>query len=499
MTNRLIAAFCALLCLSLAAPATAGPWLDAGDRQARNDVELLKSAGLMPGPVNAWPLSWRQVDVGLRIARQDTRPPHIEAAIARLEALSERALQSRRVEAEVRLTTDPSLTRDFEDSARENVDVSGKVEFDMGRLTVAVGGGYREGQDGSDFHAEESYAALALGEWALYGGYVERWWGPGQDSALLFSNNARPIPQIGITKLSADPIDFPVLRLLGPFKFDAFVGVLAEERQDFDNPVVMGFRAAFEPVRGLEIGVNRGLQLCGEGRRCDAKIIGRALFPFGGAENTAGISDDEPGNQLGGFDASYTFLAGGTGIKVYTEWEAEDEAGIFLLDRFVRLFGATASGAIGDAGANWQVNVEYTDTLLRAYFDANDFLSGRPLRGRAYTNIIFTDGYTYRGHTIGASIGGDSDLLTVGGSYTDSTNHRYYAAFRMLDLNKTSVNEPSYRTRFREKITFLTVGALIPTYFGDISGELRWRDDQPDTPGSAPSAINAELSWRSRF
>ncbi len=499
MKRQIVSSALVAVFMAAAVPAQAGPWLDTGDRQARNDVELLKSAGLMPGPINAWPLSWRQVDQGLQYAKRQPRAPHIEAAIRRLDALSERALQSRRTEATIRVTTDPSLTRDFEDSARENIDVSGKTEVDLGRLTVSLGGGYREGQDGKDWHAEESYAALALGEWALYGGYVERWWGPGQDSALLFSNNARPIPQIGITKLSADPIDFPVLRWLGPFKFDAFVGVLAEERNDFDDPLLIGFRAAFEPLQGLEIGLNRGLQLCGDGRKCDAGIITSALFPFGGAENTGGLSEDEPGNQLGGFDASYSFLARGTGIKLYTEWEAEDEAGIFLLDRFVRLFGATASGAIGDVGASWQVNVEYSDTLLRAYFDANDFLSGRPLPGRSYTNNIFTDGFTYRNDVIGAGISGDSDMLTVSGAYVDTGNRRYYAAFRAIDFNKTETPTAVYRSQNRERINEVTAGVVWPARIGDVTAEASWRDDSPNTPGFADGAIRAELGWRTRY
>lgn len=488
----------AALCVSLAVPAAAGPWIETGDRQARNDVQLLKAAGLMPGPVNAWPLPWRQVDLGIRAARQAPRAPHIEAAVRRLEALSARALQSTRVEAELRVTNKESLIRDFEDSAREDVDAEVRAEADIGRLTVSLGAGYRDDQDGNDYHFEPSYAALALGEWALYGGYVQHWWGPGEDSALLFSNNARPIPQIGFKKLSPDPIDFPVLRWLGPFKFDAFVGIIAEDRQDFDNPGLVGFRAAFEPARGLEIGINRALQLCGEGRPCDAEIIAKALFPVGDVENTGG-TEEEPGNQLAGFDISYTFMTGDIGAKLYTEWEAEDEAGIFLIDRFMRLFGATATGPLGTSGASWTGLVEYTDTLLRAYFDANDFLSGRPLPGRSYTSIVYSEGFTYRGDVFGASISGDSDLLTIGASLTDARNRRYYAAYRSIDLNKTGRRTPVFRSQTRETINSLTAGAVLPTVIGDVSAEVRWRDDSPDTPGRSDAAFGAEFGWRTRF
>ncbi len=87
---------CALVAASLSiasAPAVAGPWLEAGDHQVRADVELLKSAGLIRGPINSWPLPWKQVAAGLDAARAQTLPPHLQAAVGRLQILSDRALQ----------------------------------------------------------------------------------------------------------------------------------------------------------------------------------------------------------------------------------------------------------------------------------------------------------------------------------------------------------------------------------------------------------------------
>ena len=41
-----------------------------------------------------------------------------------------------------------------------------------------------------------TYAALRLGSnWALYGGWIDTWWGAGQDGAMLFSTSARPMPR----------------------------------------------------------------------------------------------------------------------------------------------------------------------------------------------------------------------------------------------------------------------------------------------------------------
>ena len=56
-----------------------------------------------------------------------------------------------------------------------------------------------------------------LGTWALYGGFVDVWHGPGNCGALLFSNATRPFPKIGIKRLSPDAFDLPVLEWLGPW------------------------------------------------------------------------------------------------------------------------------------------------------------------------------------------------------------------------------------------------------------------------------------------
>ena len=37
-------------------------------------------------------------------------------------------------------------------------------------------------------------------------------------------------------------------------------------------------RFSFEPLQGFQIGLNRGLQLCGRGRECSAENFGRAIF-----------------------------------------------------------------------------------------------------------------------------------------------------------------------------------------------------------------------------
>lgn len=479
----------------LAPPALAAPWADVGDRQLRSDVELLKSAGIIRGPVNSWPLPWAQIDNGINSIGAVPLPPHIAAALGRVRALSARARLTRAHQIVIAGTNKVQLVRDFGGGAREKADMAYRVEFDTGAFFVSSGVGYRPGQAGKDYHFEPGYIAVKSGNWAAYVGYTELWFGPGNDATLLFSNSARPFPKIGIRRLSPDPLNIPVLRWLGPVKVEAFGGMLNEQR-DYKNPLVMGMRVAFEPTPGLEIGLQRAIQICGSGRRCNARSFGTAWFGLGSADNSQS-RDNDPGNQLAGFDISYVRAIGPVTAKLYFEGIAEDRRNLALA-HYARLGGVQLAGPIGHGGAMWSGFAEYADTLGAKLF------GGSTAPGVLYNNFIYTSGYTYKGRSIGHALGGDTRVLTVSGSAVDTRNRRYYGSFRNIDLNVTAAQFTGSAPRnpvsaTAETIQVYTLGAEVPTRVGDIRIEARLQNDAPDTPGASKLYPAIEVALRSRF
>jgi hypothetical protein len=472
----------------LATAAAASPWAEVGDRQLREDVERLKAARVISGPINAWPLPWAAMSEVNAAAADVALAPEVRAAARRLAAHLDIAEQRQSYEIRAGFTNRPALIRDFGSVAREEADVSFRTQRQAGPLFVSLGAGYRNGQRGRDWHLEPSYLALKLGNWSLYGGYVEHWWGPGNDSALLFSNATRPFPKVGFKRLEAHPIDFPVLRWLGPWRLDAFVGTLNEKR-DFENTKVIGLRFNFEPTPGLEIGLNRALQLCGKGRPCGLNTIGKALTGFGDADNTG--TPDEPGNQLAGLDLSYTTRIGPVTARFYGEVEAEDEDN-FIVDKFARMGGVKLSGPLNSSGSSWEGGFEYSDTL------AWELKTGNRYPGVIYNNFIYTNGFTYRGRPIAASIDGDSRLIGFSGAITDTANRRWYGSLRHANLNRTSINRQGVSLT-PEKIGIATGGIEWPTEFGDLKLEGRYMNNAPNSPGRSPDRAEIELGWRSRF
>ena len=132
-----------------------------------------------------------------------------------------------------------------------------------------------------------------------------RWWGPGYDGSLMLSTNARPMPALSLDRLRSLPIDLPVLRWLGPWRFTTFFGLGEQHRADVDQPLFMGMRLSFKPATWFEFAMSR--------RRSSAARIASAMSaPFGrmliGQDNRGmrGASNDpakEPGNQMAGFEA----------------------------------------------------------------------------------------------------------------------------------------------------------------------------------------------------
>lgn len=485
----------AALAISLAgAPAVAAPWADAGDVRLRQDVELLADYGLLGGPVASWPLPWTQINDAVVNIDTASQPPHVVAAVERLRIHLAMSQQRTVYSAELSATNSSALVRDFGDTAREDVDAAVKVTHELGGTTINYGIGWRAGQHGKNYHFEDVYVAQRLGNWALYAGYVETWWGPGQESALLMSNSARSFPKIGIKRLSPDAFNLPVLEWIGPWRFEAFLGRLEKDRADYENPLLVGMRFSFKPVQPVEIGFSRTMQLCGQDRPCGARIWRDAILAFGTRDNTGSL--DEPGNQIAGIDMRISGRIGSLAASAYGEVIGEDGDGL-LFEQLAYTAGGSLSGGTS-SGSVWKVGVEYTDTYAFFLVEKPAGHVGNRAKGSMYNHFIYHDGYTYRDRPIGMSLDGDSRLFSVTASLTDKKNRRYYGAVRRADINVTDTAR--YRiSQNNEDMWIGEAGVEWPTRWGDVRVEGRLQTDAPNTPNRSPLKGQLEVGLRTRF
>ena len=99
-----------------------------------------------------------------------------------------------------------------------------------------------------------------------------------------------------------------------------------DDTRTINEARLFGIRGSFRPPNtGLEIGISRTAQWCGDGRPCNLGTFGDLLV---GNDNRGVNVDpaDEPGNQLGGFDIRWR-LPKQMPAALYMQWIGEDGRG----------------------------------------------------------------------------------------------------------------------------------------------------------------------------
>lgn len=391
--------------------AYASPWVDPGDERVKHHLNLLNDSGVARILTTSWPLNWSDIKASL-----DAVDPR---------QLDEQSLWSYRfLLHEVRKATKTSISRHslsvssapsgigyFGTDFRDSIEASGGLEFVGERLAFNIKGTYAHDPiDGRESRADGSFISYLAGNWALGFGLVDRWWGPGWESSLILSNSARPVPALFLQRHHAKPFESRWLSWLGPWQLTTFMGEL-EENRHVPDANLWGLRVNFKPLPQLEIGLSRTAQWGGDGRPRDANTFFNLLIGKDNRGDSLAI-DDEPGNQLAGFDARWGFSTGGLKSAVYAQLIGEDEA------------GGLPSRHIGMAGA--ETAFHWLDTQLRVSFEAQNSTVyfydraeaqggsiKRPAYNVAYEHTIYASGYRYLGRPLGASSDNDSEILTA--------------------------------------------------------------------------------------
>lgn len=430
---------CVAVLLAIAAgPVSAGPWIDPGDMALRHDIQLLADAGVIQAPVTSWPLSWGDVLGEIKSnAPGDSRfDPALDAALTRVRRLGERSVGGEGVvySIDAHYDTQPTLLRGFEDRAREDTDVQATASWMGDRFAASLSvSGVSNPDDDQGFRLDGSYVGVAIGNFMVSAGAMERWWGPGYDGSLILGNNHRPIPAISVERNDTEAFDSPWLSWLGPWDLSFVWGQLENDRA-VPNARFLGLRFNFKPLSTLEIGLSRTAQWCGNGDRpCDLDTLGRILI---GRDNVGDDNVDrsnEPGNQLAGLDFRWQPREVPLNGALYGQFIGEDEAGGFP-SKFLGQLGAEVSGYFD--GLSYRAFVEYSGTSCQ-------FNESSSIPNCAYNTSVYPTGYRYKGRAIGHSADNDSDVLTFGVSVVERDGDYWQFNYRDAELNSDGEPDPA--------------------------------------------------------
>jgi len=389
-----------LLATAISLPATtqAAPWLGPGDARARYSAQALADAGALNRTTSTWPLMWANLQ------KRDESPESAADTAHTYLSFEKRQQAQRGWRATTTLSgaTNERLVRGFDTTPDESAQLSATVQWQGQHWAAGLSPAYTQNpQDDKDWRLDGSYLAATVGNWVIGAGSLDRWWGPGWQSSLILSNNARPLPAIWLNGRNARAPQSDWLSWMGPWDFTLFAGEM-ESSRTVPEARLVGMRLTLRPVQGLDIGFSRILQLDGKGRPGDASTYWDALI---GKDNRQEGKANDPGNQLGAIDIRYGFKASETTtLGLYTQMVGEDEAGQ-LPAKKSWLFGVDATSAL--AGGKQQWYLETTNTIT-------DDLFGDTLPGVTYEHSIYTTGYRYRGRSMAASQGGDAEITTIG-------------------------------------------------------------------------------------
>ena len=487
---RFLIAGAAVLTLGFCGSVAAQPFAAPGRLDLRSDLQLLADRGVLGQPMTAWPLAWLNVIDGIEASSGETLDVMTMDAFERIRDEANIAKISDRLLPHVRvgLAKDPQAIRSFDDAPRQESEIEVGVRWTGDRLTFNLDVTHVS-DTADDWRLDGSYIGIAAGNWALIAGYPERWWGPGLDGSLILSTNARPLPQLGIQRISARAFKARWLRWLGPWTAATFIGQFDDART-ISDALLFGLRVTARPLSNLEIGLSRAAQFCGADRPCDSSTF---LKMLAGKDNRGINVDDaaEPGNQLAGLDLRWAF--GRRPYAVYAQWIGEDSRqGGPQIGSWLRLGGFEYWSTLRWSGWRQRSFIELADTICQeggGGFGGNKF-------NCAYQHGVYGSGYRYEGRSLGHGIDGDSKSVAAA-TIVNAPNGQYWRiGGRHAEINKGPISNQPHGV------------AAVPTHYSELElehgrelplGNLRVRLGlvrQVDEISNSPrSDVNFSIEW----
>tara|TARA_Y100001001_G_scaffold163790_1_gene193860 strand:+ start:941 stop:2344 length:1404 start_codon:yes stop_codon:yes gene_type:complete len=446
---------------------SAAPWIGPGDLRERHTIQAQADSGQLNRTVTTWPI--QKASIGQEPSQEASR--HLS-----LEGASER----------------PFL-RSFSGEPLEHGELGLEVEYQGDWWAVGLSPSVAvDPADDDSFRLDGSYVAMNAFNWQFGAGAVDRWWGPGWQSSLILSNNARPAPGIWLNRVDEKPFETPLLSWIGPWQL-TFAASQLEEEREVSEPLWVGIRGTFRPVPGLDIGLTRTFLLGGEGR---SSSLGTFWDAFTGNDNPRDSSED-PSNQLGAVDIRYGFGIGEETAGIYTQMMGEDEAGGFPA-RKSWLFGADATTSLWGRKQRWFI--EATDTLA-------DNLFGDPMPDISYEHRVYRTGYRYKGRNMAASIDSDSQAFTVGYYDFFGSGSTLGASVTLLDLmanpeSRVTVPDPDveYTVPARDQSVLVVSGHYeMPVRIGKLSLYAQLAEDKIEVRSGELDQWSVSARWSHSF
>ena len=487
-----------LVLVGLSSAHASAPWVGTGDLTARHHIEALQTQGCLEGVTLSWPISWAALTKAWRLGQQRLSDERASAcqnqhALWLEQALTAAQSNTRGIALTLGGANQEPLYTSFaeqpEDQLTSQLALYGTGDRWSGRLSVAYVDGDR---DDDHLRFDDSYLAGIFGNWQLGVGAIDRWWGPGWQSSLAMSNNARPVPGLWLSRHMPLAPESRWLSWVGPWDLQLIAGQL-EHHRAIPDAKVLGARFVFRPFDSLQIGLSRLAQWGGEGRPQDFGAFWDALIGRDNGETSGFEEGEDPSNQLGGVDFRLSFAPGNVPMGLYGQFMGEDEAG-GLPSKLSSLAGLDMVTTLGNGSQRWFI--EATNTVAGSWISERRY-------NVMYEHTTYQSGFRHHGRNMASTWEGDAQAITLG-----LQQYFRHDVAVSLNLSRATLNQEGLiravvpedgnailQSVVEQDITLAEVRIGHPLLGGRLDWLLSATDEAVVTPFEERETWTAGLQW----
>lgn len=388
------------------------------EQNLRTDLNWLNQQGVIQISTSTWPMSGDEIQRALSQAKvsNNTQQKVIDAVVAHLNANNQLLKASFFAE-----TDQKDIPQAFADQQKAQYQAglelnAGNQNWDA-KIRVNAEKDLQIDND-QDVNVEGSYIAAKLWNQWLIAGQIPTYWGPGHDGSLIRGDASRPV--YGITAQRAEQTAFSSkwLSWIGPWQYQAFAGQL-DHYDAVPDAKLIGLRVTAQPLPYLELGASRAIQWGGEGR---PESLSSLWDAFVGNKDNGGTGEPDPSNQIAGFDARLNLQPlVQMPLGVYAQYVGEDEAG-GLPAKKMYLAGVDYSSS-------------YQNMPYQLYSEWADTRTNGKAQGISYNHTNYTDGFYQHGYPLAHAMGGDGQMIAVGGDIRFDPLNRLHGRVLFAKLN----------------------------------------------------------------
>ncbi|MBK0063689.1 MULTISPECIES: capsule assembly Wzi family protein [unclassified Acinetobacter] len=392
------------------------------DQNLRTDLNWLNQQGVIQISTSTWPLSGDEIERALSQARisNTTQEKVINSVRAALKA------DNHPIKVGLFAETDQkNIPQAFGDKQKSQY--QGSLEFNAGGenwdAKIRVNAEKDQQIDnGHDVNVEGSYLAGKIWNQWVVAGQIPTWWGPGHDGSLIRGDASRPVYGVTMQRAEQNAFETKWLSWIGPWQYQAFAGQL-DDYKAVPHAKLLGLRITAQPLPYLELGASRTLQWGGEGRSESWDSLWNAIK---GNDNVYD-GDDDRSNQIAGFDGRLNLQPLlDVPVGIYGQYVGEDEAGK-LPSKKMYLAGVDYSSIYKNMP--YQLYAEWADTRTNG-----------DVKGISYNHYIYTDGYYQHGYPLAHAMGGDGQMVSVGGDIRVDIMNRISGRILFAKVNQSNLD-----------------------------------------------------------